>query len=182
MTLPTTGVMTAEMISTELGRASSTTMSMDESAIRSMAGKLTAGSAVAMQDFYGKSKDTPYYIGTVTIGFTSGSGYAYYGFQEGGFGARNPTTVDGFNWWQFIVYTDGVATPYLVMTGNATGRPWATGNGKITIGTAGTFALSAITYDSKFDWSQFYITPYSAALASYIAANNGQTVSVRIAV
>lgn len=183
MTLPTTGQMNAEMISAELGRATTTTMSMDESAIRSMAGKLTAGSAVAMQDFYGKSKDVPYYIGTMTIGYNAGSGYPYCGFVSGsgGMGARNPTTISGFSFDWLLAYGTTGNTDSVIVTGNATAQPWATGNAKITIDGYGTLPMGVGTYDSKLNWTQFFIGT-APALYNWLYARIGTTVGLRIAV
>ena len=55
MALPTSGIMTAAMINQELKRASNAPFSLDDPAVRKLAGKLTG--TISYADFYGKSSE-----------------------------------------------------------------------------------------------------------------------------
>lgn len=55
MALPTSGIMTAAMINQELKRASNAPFSLDDPAVRKLAGKLTG--TISYEDFYGKSSE-----------------------------------------------------------------------------------------------------------------------------
>jgi len=56
MTLPTSGAITASMINVELGRAANAAFSLNDTAVRALAGKPTGG--ISFNDFYGKSSYT----------------------------------------------------------------------------------------------------------------------------
>jgi len=56
MTLPSTGAITASMINVELGRAANAAFSLNDPAVRALAGKATG--MISFNDFHGKSSYT----------------------------------------------------------------------------------------------------------------------------
>jgi hypothetical protein len=94
MALPTTGPMTAALISAELGRASTAVMSLDDAAVRSMAGK--ASGTITMADLRGKVAETVVAF-TLTCGYFagSGSGSSIYFAPQRGYARNPPNTVTG---------------------------------------------------------------------------------------
>lgn len=66
MALPASGEITMAMINTELGYASNATISLNDTAVRNLAGKPSG--QIAMNDFYGKSS-IQWFFSRITPGY-----------------------------------------------------------------------------------------------------------------
>lgn len=86
MPLQTSGAISLNQIHVEAGGTSGTTVSLNDSDVRSLVG-ISSG-AIDFADFYGASAGW-----TLTEGSTSGSGFSNYGMSvDGNFGSISPTT------------------------------------------------------------------------------------------
>lgn len=89
MALPTSGVLTMSAVNTELGRAATTAISLNETAVRTLAG--VPSGAISMSNLYGKSSVAP-----PTISFVSEQNYSEYTYLNYSVGGTSPTTSGGF--------------------------------------------------------------------------------------
>lgn len=94
MTLPT-GTISMSQVNTELGRSATATISLGESAVRTLAG--VASGAISMNDLRGKSAATISLTNqTISDLSFSGAAYAYYYLTAGGL-VQGSTDQDGIN-------------------------------------------------------------------------------------
>lgn len=163
MTLPSSGAMSASMINTELGRAATTTMQLNDSAVRQMAGK--SSGQISFSDLYGKSLAK--YQGTITIGKSATT----LGYFQGQLGAINPNSIDGTTFYWVGSGANNQGTIWV----NGT-APSIVGGGSITYGGSYTSVFPAMTVSGgsqQVAWTD-------AGLVSYLNTMVGQTISVSI--
>ena len=137
MTLPT-GTITMGQVNTELGRSATATISLGETAVRSLAG--VASGAISMNDLRGKSAVTIFLSNLSIINFTGGGSNASAGYQLTSGGIENEivgaSTTQTATWCtptgeavNYEVYATVTGSPLTVGTVNAwvplsTTRTW----------------------------------------------------------
>lgn len=96
MTLPSSGAISLANVNTELGRSSTATISLGETAVRNLAG--VSSGAIALSNLYGKSSSLASAV--VTVG-TNGENW---GYSRGNFGGVTPLNwaVSGTAYSQLI--------------------------------------------------------------------------------
>jgi hypothetical protein len=82
MTLQTSGAISLNNVNVELGRSGTASINMNETAVRTLAGK--ASGAISMSDFYGKSNETITLSGVAISSTGGGSQTATYTLESDG--------------------------------------------------------------------------------------------------
>ena len=119
MVLPT-GSITFNDLNKEIGQANNTSINLDNSQVRILAGKTTAGSTISMSDLQGKGANvtglgTLYVINgsgtgtsSITLQFTSAGGWS----RTSTSGIASGTPTSGY-WWGSANYT-GIGSYYWI--------------------------------------------------------------------
>lgn len=113
MALPGTGLITAAMINIELKRAQTAAFSLDDPAVRALAGRLSG--AISFSDFYGKSSE-------ILVTLAAGQG----GHVQSYFTAADWTSDTE----KRVLVPAGVEVPYLWLSTGSGSTPWG---GKVTV-------------------------------------------------
>lgn len=125
MTLQSSGAISLANVNVELGRSSTAQISMNESAVRSLAG--VPSGAIKMSDFYGKSSATIFIQNESIFDFTGGARQATTGYRLTSTGAVqyliNATWTTLYNW----VSPTSAAGDYEVIVNNVSGSGLTTG-------------------------------------------------------
>lgn len=135
MALPTSGNITMAMVKTELGLSSSTTLSLTDSRVRSLAGKPSG--SISLSDLRGKSAAPSV---TVTIG-------GGMNIQYGGGGLYNEAYYSG----TFTAnVTGGTPTAYRWWVDDLMGMLWTNSTTSSTTLTSPTYNTDGITNQATF--------------------------------
>lgn len=110
MTLPASGIMTAEMINLEMQRSANAPLSFNDPDVRRLAGKTTPGTPVLMSDFYGKTFE---YVAVTTGNHNKVSAQSFFTTAQWNSGV--PKRLINYH----VIYSDTAATPALT---SGTGR------------------------------------------------------------
>lgn len=148
MTLPT-GTITMGQVNTELGRSATATISLGETAVRSLAG--VASGAISMNDLRGKSAVTIFLSNLSIINFTGGGSNASAGYQLTSGGIENEIVGASTNQTATWCTPTGEAVNYEVYA-TVTGSPLTVGfiNAWVPLSTIRTWRLDAAVGQNLF--------------------------------
>lgn len=153
MTLQSSGAISLANVNTELGRASTTNISLGETAVRTLAG--VASGTISLSNLYGKSS----YLDqqTVTVGIQSDKIGTYYGFQssmsmgsisDGTFNVKSGATITEM---YYAGYGDGSRAFGFTISGIYTNDGWTTINANGT-----TYSRSAASFTASNGLTTWY--------------------------
>ncbi len=177
------GSTTTRSINLELGRAATATSSLDETALRTLAGK--SSGIISLSDFYGKSAGAGY---SFTIGTLPADGYNMWDVYDSAngrfvYGSANAvnTTTDGITWTAGTYQTTSNQSLHLRRHSNGT---WISGHiaGYILTSPNGTsswnygtkISNTGYTYDTWWSGSQ-YVYAHTGGIWTSTTAASGYT-------
>lgn len=148
MTLQSSGAISIANINTELGVASTTTRSLNDSAARTLAG--VASGTISMSNFYGKS-NAPAVTFTPNGGTSAGSPVSLYNYGAGG--AAVTVTIS----------CSTAATWTITRTGSSTGANYPTG----TYNSLSSLVLSLSNNSTSIRSTQWVVSGTAGGVTRY---------------
>lgn len=169
MPLQTSGAISLNQIHIEAGGTSGTTVSLNDSDIRSLGG--VASGAIDFADFYGASAG-----GVLTEGGTSGSGFSNYGFSlSGNFGSISPSTHNGAT-------IQGVYSNEVSVKGSSSYGLFVQANGNQSTSWFSSISIAGVSHaQSSFGrayTSSTNITTWSKTISGHLFDGSGTTAVV----